>query len=474
MMDQQFTPENATVQWIAVLLLAGIVMVCGPRKWVLPIFLTATVFWGLQNRVYIFGMNFFTARILLLFAWARVIARGEYQGLQILPLDKAFILFSIWSLLTETIQRGTAGAVYGTANYIYDALGTYFLGRVLLADARMPQLRQIIRVLAVICSLLAAFMIAEYLSRRNWLSILGTAFEEVQEREGHLRCQATFQHAVLAGTYGAVLLPIFAACWWQPRMKALAVGGCVASTAMVLTAGSGGPLLTYAAVLGALCFWPLRHQMRIVRWSVLLTLVGLHLVMKAPVWALIARIKIIPGASSYHRYVIVDAFMTHINEWWLIGVQDTASWGWFTDDVANYFCIVGKHAGLLGLFLFIRVLAAGFREVGLVRKSGSSSWPTEILVWAFGASLFAHMVSFWGTSYFDQTIVLWHLTLAMITSLSLLIQSQEAEAIPLAENGEEPAATLANAFSLGSDWGSKARTAIPSRRGVGIQSEGRA
>jgi len=149
--------------------------------------------------------------------------------------------------------------------------------------------------------------------------------------------------------------------------------------------------------------------------------------MNAPVWALISRLQVVPGASSYHRYVVIDAFVKHVSDWWLVGVEDTSTWGWLTDDVANYFCVVCKHAGMLGLILFIRVLVAGFREVGLRRSEAEPDRPTEILVWAFGVSLFAHVVSFWGTSYFDQTAVLWDFTLAILASLSLLTQGQEIE-----------------------------------------------
>lgn len=444
-MDLGYTPEMVTPQWLLILVCAGLGILFGPRKWVLPILLVVTAFLGLQNRVYVFGLNFFTSRILLLLTWSRIIARGEHRDLQILPLDKAFVLFVLWCLFTETVQRGTAGMVYGVANYVYDGLGTYFLGRVFLTDVRMPQLQRIICVLAGICCALALFMMAEYVTRRNWLSPLGTAVETVVEREGRLRCQATFQHPVLAGTYGAVLLPIFAACWWQPRMKVLAVAGCVASTVMVLSASSGGPLLTYVAVLGGICCWPLRHRMRLIRWSVLLTLVGLHLVMKAPVWALITRLKVIPGASSYHRYVIIDAFMNHMSDWWLIGVENTESWGWLTDDVANYFLVICKHAGLLGLILFVRVLAATFRQVGLCR-SEAIDFPKEILVWGFGVSFFAHLVSFWGTSYFDQTIVLWHFTLALLASLGLVVQEEVTRPATMADAKTTDAVGLEQAF----------------------------
>ena len=47
--------------------------------------------------------------------------------------------------------------------------------------------------------------------------------------------------------------------------------------------GLGGGLI-------GLSFWPLRKEMRIIRWGFVLTLVALHLYMKAPVWHLISRV----------------------------------------------------------------------------------------------------------------------------------------------------------------------------------------
>ena len=64
------------------------------------------------------------------------------------------------------------------------------------------------------------------------------------------------------------------------------------------------------------------------------------------------------------------------------------------------------------------------------RREAEPDRPTEILLWAFGASLFGHVVSFFGTSYFDQTIVLWHFTLALLASLALLT-SQPVEVAEL-------------------------------------------
>jgi hypothetical protein len=317
------------------------------------------------------------------------------------------------------------GLIYGIATRFYNGLGLYFLGRVLLRQGK--DFKQLIVWLAGICSVLAGFMLTERVTHRNMLTWLGAYNSEVVARKGTLRCQATFAHPVLAGTYGTVLIPLFIACWWQPRMRRLVVAGCLASIIMAVTAGSAGPVMTLGAVLSALVLWPLRRRMRACRWTILLTLLGLHLVMKAPVWALIGRIRIAHG-TSYHRFALLDSFIEHFRDWWLMGIQDTESWGYLMDDVANNFCIVGKHGGLLGVALFIWVLVVAFREVGLRRREAESDRPTGIMVWAFGASLFGHIVSFFGTSYFDQTNVLWQFTLAMIGSLSLLTQGHRKPA----------------------------------------------
>jgi hypothetical protein len=55
---------------------------------------------------------------------------------------------------------------------------------------------------------------------------------------------------------------------------------------MAITSNSSTSLLALAGSVVGLAFWPLRKQMRLVRWALAATLVSLHLAMKAPVWAL--------------------------------------------------------------------------------------------------------------------------------------------------------------------------------------------
>ena len=180
--------------------------------------------------------------------------------------------------------------------------------------------------------------------------------------------------------------------------------------------------------------WRLRDRLPAIRWTVILILFALHLVMKAPVWALLGRMQVIQGASAYHRYEVLDAFLQNVDKWWFVGVKSTENWGWLTEDVANQYCVVAKHGGLLGLVLFIYVLVVCFGTAGAVRTEAKDTPAAEKLFWTFGCMLFAHAVSFYGISYYDQTRLLWYLCLAMVPCLHLFAPVAER----VLDTAEEP------------------------------------
>src|ERR1022692_4379170 len=103
---------NLPPQILLIFLRGGGLILFGPRSWVLPAILALTVFVSMQFHVYIFGLNFYFARLLLVVAWARVLARGEHHGLKFLPVDQALVLFCCSMVLVETLRRGLPGLVY--------------------------------------------------------------------------------------------------------------------------------------------------------------------------------------------------------------------------------------------------------------------------------------------------------------------------------------------------------------------------
>jgi hypothetical protein len=173
----------------------------------------------------------------------------------------------------------------------------------------------------------------------------------------------------------------------------------------------------FAGILG-LCMWPLRKNMRAIRWSLLVTLLALHLVMKAPVWFLVGRVGVFGGSTGYHRALLIDRAIANLGEWWLVGTKSTASWAEGLFDVTNQYVIEGANGGLLTMFLFIMIIASGFQGVGRSVRAMEDVEPRrdQLCVWAMGAALLAHTVTYMSTSYFDQNIVNWYLLLAMISS----------------------------------------------------------
>jgi hypothetical protein len=191
--------------------------------------------------------------------------------------------------------------------------------------------------------------------------------------------------------------------------------GLLASAAMVATTNCSTPIIALAAGLFGACLWPLRGRMRLVRWGLVMVLLSLHLAMKAPVWFLIARIDLVGGSSSDHRAELVNMFITRVSDWWLIGA-DSANWGWGMWDTANQYVGEGLAGGMATFVCFLGLIALAFRRVGRARKAVAGDRKQEWCFWLLGATLFSHVVGFFGISYFDQTRVAWFSLLAMISA----------------------------------------------------------
>jgi hypothetical protein len=94
------------------------------------------------------------------------------------------------------------------------------------------------------------------------------------------------------------------------------------------------------------------------------------------------------------------------------------SWSAEHTDITNYYLKMGVWGGLPLMLLFIVILAKGFSFVGqTLRKSADLPRESQFMVWALGASLFAHAATFISVSYFDQSFVFIYLTLAAISSV---------------------------------------------------------
>jgi hypothetical protein len=141
--------------------------------------------------------------------------------------------------------------------------------------------------------------------------------------------------------------------------------------------------------------------------------------MKAPVWAIVGRVKIFDASTSYHRYYLIDQAIWRFNEWWLLGTKSTEHWGWGMWDITNKYVQVAVEGGLLTLVVFIMLIVFGFRYVGLSVKS-EGSIDTAFVCFTFGVAWFAHSVTFIGMTYFQSQILInWLFVLAVVSFLEI-------------------------------------------------------
>lgn len=419
---------------LAFMLVAGSLMLALPRRGALVPLIFAIVFIPLQQRIMVYSLDFFIIRILILFGWTRVLMRGEYS-IKLNTIDKLMVLWAVSAVATYTMLWHTWGAFINRLGVSFDIIGIYFLIRFLVRD--FDDIVWVVKIFAFVTIPVAAAMFLERVNGRNLFSVFGGVPDVTIVRWGKMRCQGAFSHPITAGTFGAAVFPLLIALRLVGGSgRALMVFGAVAASVITLSTSSSGPLLGYLAGIAALCMWFFRDRMREFRWALALTLIALHLVMKAPVWALLARANVFGGSTGYHRFYLFDQFLRRFNEWWLFGVRSTADWGYYLFDVTNNFVRIGVDGGLSTLVIFIAILAVSFQSIGRAVRSTEDDVRQKIY-WALGASLLVHVVSFFGVSYFDQIKVVLYMLLGMISVARSLSEEAAFELKTAPEDEDE-------------------------------------
>jgi hypothetical protein len=410
---------------LAFTLLMGTVLLFVPRRYALVPIIILTCYMTMGERVMIGPFNFTMIRILLLFGWLRLVMHGEIHALQLNSIDKVIFWWVVSSMIMHTLLWQSSQEFINRLGGAYSIFGTYFLFRYLLTD--IDDIVRAFRIVAFFLAPLAALMLLEKQTGHNLFAVFGGVPETTYVRDGVLRCQGSFGHPILAGTFGATSLPLCVALWWQGRSgKFLAAIGIVSCAIIAVASGSSGPLLAGVAGIVGLLMFNARQHLSTVRRCMGVALIALHLVMKAPVWFLLARIDIFSGSTGYHRALLIDRAVANLGGWWLFGTKSTASWASEDDhlfDVTNAYIAEGRDGGLLTMALFIAIIVLGFRWIGKAVQAMPEDRRTQLLLWSVGSSLLAHTITFFSVSYFDQNVVVWYLLLAVISTATALARS---------------------------------------------------
>ncbi len=431
---------------VGVVVLATIALIfLLPRKYVLVPLLSTAILVPFGQVVVVGGIHFTVYRILVLFGLVRLMTTRPTPGMSRLAgglngIDRVFVLWAVFLAIVFSVEWMDMQAVIRSLGTLLDAVGGYLVLRFLIHD--MEDIQRAIKVFAIVAVVLAVCMTNEQLTHTNVFGLLGGTPVSVAVRDGQARSCGPFEVYITAGVFGATLVPLFVWLWKGAQSRMLAAFGIIASTIITLTSSSSTPQLAYVAGIISLCFWPLRQHMRAFRWTLVLLLTGLHLAMKAPVWALIARIDLTGSSSGYHRFMLVDSCIGHFSDWWLLGFKNYDEWGWDMWDLSNQYVAYALTGGLVTLALFIAVICKAFGLLGRARRladDNAEGW----FFWCLCAALVSHVVSYFGVLYFDQMQFVWFALLAIISAAGVAVASSTVpESAALAVSGYQAEPTV--------------------------------
>jgi hypothetical protein len=355
------------------MLIAIVLILALPRKYVIvPVLLIAFLV-PIGESVYAVGVHWLVLRIIILAGLARFVAmnitakKSPFAG-GFNCVDKAFLICSVVQAIATPLLYMDSQALVNQFGVLIDFLGGYFLLRVLIQDE--ADAYRTLKCLALLSVVLGASMVREQVSLQNIFGQIGLDRTVPEVREGKIRSQAVFQHSLTAGTFGATLLPLFVLLWKNGKAKLMGTAGIIGCTIMTICSNSSTPLLAYVAGALGVILWPIREKMKTVRRGIVIGLLALQLVMKAPFWFMIAHIDLTGGSSGYHRAELIDQFIMHFTNWWLIGTKDAGTWAYDLWDQQNQYVSVGEGGGLLALVFFIALISRTYAKVGVARRSG--------------------------------------------------------------------------------------------------------
>jgi hypothetical protein len=403
---------------IIFLLVNAVALILLPRRWAPVPLLIGACYVPAGSVIQLGPLHFTAVRILISVGLVRIFMRGERFADPMNGLDKLMLVWAVWAVISAMFHKNPLEALVFNLGLIYDSCGIYFLLR--LYCLSIEDVIGLCRVTAVILLPVAAEMLYEKLSSFDAFSLLGGVGSIPYIRDGKVRANGPFAHAILAGTIGAVCLPLMVGLWERHRSKS--VIGIVACISIIFASTSSGPIMSALFGIGSLFMWRYRSRMRLVRWFAVFAYIGLDLIMNDPAYFILARIDLTGSSTGWHRAQLIRSTIEHFSEWWLAGTDYTRHWmpsgvTWSPDhtDITNHYIQMGVTGGLPLMLLFIAILAKGFTLVGrTLQQLPEKSAESRFMIWTLGASLFAHAATFMSVSYFDQSFVFLYLTLAAI------------------------------------------------------------
>lgn len=371
-------------------------------------------------------------RLLLVVGILRVIIRGERIAGGMNQMDWLMLALGLWLMFASLFHEGEDVDFLYSAGVVLNIWLVYYLFRTFCRTT--DELAELIKMVAIVLVPVALEMLYEKVSGRNLFSALfGGVSEDVVMRNDRLRARGPFRQAILAGTVAATCFPLMVGI--RQRAPRIARMGMVTTLFMVIASASSGPVMTLLVGIGAVLFWRFRQWARYLPWALVGGYALLAIVMNRPVYYIISRIDLAGGSTGWHRSRLIDAAITHLDEWWLFGTDVTRHWMptgiTFSSqhtDITNYYLGFGVMGGLLAVVLVLAMIWYAYKWVLDASQARDDLLTREdrYLIWCLGSGMFAHAVTGISVAYYDQSYVFFWFNLAVISSFHAVLARARA------------------------------------------------
>jgi len=379
-----------------------------PRKYFLVPYVVAACFVPTDQRIIIMGLDFTILRILVVAGVLRILLYGEQKLIKWNKLDMTILLWVFCSASVYVIQWMNTRAIINRFGVIFDVVGLYWLFRQKIRS--WNDVKFVFTLLAIAVVILVPLVALEWSTGRNPFVILGRVMTDV--RSERYRCQAAFPHSIMLGLFWATLVPLFVGLGITQEKKVLYWIAVAAAVFITMASASSTPILVLAIVLVGLLWFRWRQLTSKTGLFLLALLTVLHIVMRAPVWHLLARINVIGASTGWHRYNLIDKAIEHFGEWVFIGCRTTDHWGFGLGDLTNQYILEGVRGGFITLLIFLAMIYRVLKTLLNLSIQEKDS-KEQFLIWCFFTMIIGHCAAFLGVSYFGQITMLWYMMLAI-------------------------------------------------------------
>jgi len=367
---------------ITVILSISILVV--PRKYFLLSFIAAACFIPGDQRVIIADLDFTPLRIC--------------------------VSFGVLGFIIYVFRECDFRALIYKSGVLFDGLGLYWIFRQNIRSWQHVSLS--VKLFAVFAIISVLFVIAERITHFNPFSSLGDVGTGVHR--GRYRCYGAFGSSIIMGLFWASFIPWFLAYIKAKSDIILNVTAVISSLICVILSGSSTPFITVGAILFFFALYRYRAYGRQIALGFCFIAFALHVVMEAPVWHLISRVRVFSGSTGWHRYYLIDQGIKNSNEWILFGSNTNLErWGWGLHDLANQYLFEGVFGGGATLLVFLILLIYAVKITGAFSLHGDND-KYKWLSWGICVSILGHCVSFLAITYFTQMKMILYLTFAIV------------------------------------------------------------